>query len=171
MHLPPQLTSLPQKGKQPELILNYMQTGGSFLYRQQSRVYWLQLGDRNTKFFHRSLIHRQCRNMIHVLADESGTRFKANWLLDSTRPYYQPPFSSKRRYFKTLPLCYPPTSIPGLELIANHRWRDQDSSCYELCCVFRKKGCTIKNSKNTNYTKCLIKYFSYYFINYMFLNI
>ncbi|KAJ6925335.1 hypothetical protein NC651_009873 [Populus alba x Populus x berolinensis] len=41
-------------------------------YRQRSRVQWLHLGDRNTKFFHRSLVHRQSRNRIHALTDESG---------------------------------------------------------------------------------------------------
>ncbi|XP_061955562.1 uncharacterized protein LOC133677489 [Populus nigra] len=41
-------------------------------YRQRSRIQWLHLGDRNTKFFHRSLLHRQSRNRIHALADEAG---------------------------------------------------------------------------------------------------
>jgi hypothetical protein len=41
-------------------------------YRQHSRIQWLHLGDRNTKFFHRSLLHRQSRNRIHALADEAG---------------------------------------------------------------------------------------------------
>jgi len=41
-------------------------------YQQRSRVQWLQLGDRNTKFFHKSLLHRQVRNRIHHLMDDEG---------------------------------------------------------------------------------------------------
>ncbi|KAJ6411592.1 hypothetical protein OIU84_008219 [Salix udensis] len=41
-------------------------------YRQKSRIQWLHLGDRNTKFFHKSLIHRQSRNTIHSLNDGNG---------------------------------------------------------------------------------------------------
>ncbi|KAJ6407134.1 hypothetical protein OIU84_010609 [Salix udensis] len=42
------------------------------IYRQRSRIQWLQLGDKNTAFFHRSLIHRNSRNMIASLQRESG---------------------------------------------------------------------------------------------------
>ncbi|KAJ6951035.1 hypothetical protein NC651_004635 [Populus alba x Populus x berolinensis] len=42
------------------------------IYKQRSRIQWLQLGDRNTKFFHRSLMHKQSRNNIHALNDEAG---------------------------------------------------------------------------------------------------
>nr|TKR98083.1 hypothetical protein D5086_0000206310 [Populus alba] len=42
------------------------------IFKQRSRIQWLKLGDRNTKFFHRSLLHRQSRNGIHVLADETA---------------------------------------------------------------------------------------------------
>ncbi|KAJ6889556.1 hypothetical protein NC652_030338 [Populus alba x Populus x berolinensis] len=41
-------------------------------YKQKSRIQWLHLGDRNTAFFHKSLLHRQVRNRIHSLQDESG---------------------------------------------------------------------------------------------------
>lgn len=40
--------------------------------KQKSRIQWLQLGDRNTAFFHKSLLHRQVRNMIHSLQDAEG---------------------------------------------------------------------------------------------------
>ena len=43
------------------------------LLKQRSRINWLQLGDRNTKFFHNSLLHRQVRNRIHSLHDSTGT--------------------------------------------------------------------------------------------------
>jgi len=41
-------------------------------FKQRSRIQWLQLGDKNTAFFHKSLLHRQTRNRIHMLKDESG---------------------------------------------------------------------------------------------------
>lgn len=44
------------------------------IYKQRSRIQWLHLGDRNTKFFHRSLMHRQSRNNIHALNDEAGNQ-------------------------------------------------------------------------------------------------
>ncbi|KAJ6974535.1 hypothetical protein NC653_030590 [Populus alba x Populus x berolinensis] len=41
-------------------------------FKQRSRIQWLQLGDKNTAFFHKSLLHRQTRNIIHMLQDELG---------------------------------------------------------------------------------------------------
>ncbi|KAJ6418480.1 hypothetical protein OIU84_001774 [Salix udensis] len=41
-------------------------------YKQRSRIQWLHLGDQNTKFFHRSLIHRRARNNISSLQDDAS---------------------------------------------------------------------------------------------------
>lgn len=41
-------------------------------FKQKSKIQWLQLGDRNTTFFHKSLLHQQVRNMIHSLQDADG---------------------------------------------------------------------------------------------------
>jgi len=41
-------------------------------YTQKFKIQWLQFGDRNTKFFHKSLLHHQVRNIIHSLIDEIG---------------------------------------------------------------------------------------------------
>jgi hypothetical protein len=41
-------------------------------FKQKSRIQWLQLGDKNTTFFYKSLLHRQVRNKIHSLQDENG---------------------------------------------------------------------------------------------------
>ncbi|KAJ6751096.1 hypothetical protein OIU85_001605 [Salix viminalis] len=41
-------------------------------FKQRSRMQWLQLGDRNTAFFHRSLLHRHHRNGIHSLLRDDG---------------------------------------------------------------------------------------------------
>ncbi|KAJ6989647.1 hypothetical protein NC653_018205 [Populus alba x Populus x berolinensis] len=39
-------------------------------FKQKSRVQWLHLGNRNTSFFHKSLLHRQVRNRTHSLQDD-----------------------------------------------------------------------------------------------------
>ena len=41
-------------------------------FKQKSRVQWMHLGDRNTSFFYKSLLHRQVRNRIHSLHDDTG---------------------------------------------------------------------------------------------------
>jgi hypothetical protein len=40
------------------------------LWRQKSRVQWLKEGEKNTKFFHRTMIHRRHINRITHLEDE-----------------------------------------------------------------------------------------------------
>jgi hypothetical protein len=42
------------------------------LWRQKSRVQWLKEGERNTKFFHRSMVHRRYINRITKLEDAQG---------------------------------------------------------------------------------------------------
>ncbi|KAJ6714928.1 GLYCINE-RICH CELL WALL STRUCTURAL PROTEIN 1.8-LIKE [Salix viminalis] len=42
------------------------------LYKQRSKVQWLKLGDKNTTFFHHSVLHRRHRNAIHSLRKEDG---------------------------------------------------------------------------------------------------
>ncbi|KAF9663490.1 hypothetical protein SADUNF_Sadunf17G0055900 [Salix dunnii] len=41
-------------------------------YRQSSIIQWLTLGDKNTSFFHRTLVHRRMRNKITSLEDRKG---------------------------------------------------------------------------------------------------
>lgn len=41
-------------------------------YKQKSRVNWLTLGDRNTSFFHKTIMHRKHRNQIISLTDDEG---------------------------------------------------------------------------------------------------
>jgi hypothetical protein len=42
------------------------------LWRQKSRVQWLKEGEKNTKFFHRSMVHRRYINIITQLEDNQG---------------------------------------------------------------------------------------------------
>ncbi|KAG5537109.1 hypothetical protein RHGRI_024523 [Rhododendron griersonianum] len=45
----------------------------SMFWHQRSRIKWLQMGDRNSRFFHLSTIQRRQRNQIVRLRDGSGT--------------------------------------------------------------------------------------------------
>ncbi|KAI8560219.1 hypothetical protein RHMOL_Rhmol04G0239000 [Rhododendron molle] len=44
--------------------------------RQKSRVHWLQLGDNNTKFFHKKVASHRMRNKILSICDENGQRLE-----------------------------------------------------------------------------------------------
>jgi len=73
-HLDKHPTSEIAKATERSLASQYLQLckDEESFYKQKSRVQWLQLGDRNTTFFHKSLLHRQVRNRIHSLQDEEG---------------------------------------------------------------------------------------------------
>ena len=44
------------------------------LWKQKSRIQWLKEGERNTKFFHRTIIQRQHSNKItHLISDDGET--------------------------------------------------------------------------------------------------
>ncbi|XP_031257652.1 uncharacterized protein LOC116115659 [Pistacia vera] len=76
--------------------------------KQWSRIQWLNLGDQNTKFFHKSLIHRQVRNRIHGLIDANGTyitdsrdlgRLVVRFFQGLLTAPYQPRVEKASRYF------------------------------------------------------------------------
>ena len=48
-------------------------------WRQKSRVKWLQEGDKNTSFFHQSVMANRAKLHIHKLQDDEG-----NWITDPT---------------------------------------------------------------------------------------
>nr|TKS12516.1 hypothetical protein D5086_0000062530 [Populus alba] len=74
VHLDNHPTSATAMATERSLASTYLQLckDEESYYKQKSRVQWLQLGDRNTTFFHKSLLHRQVRNRIHNLQDEEG---------------------------------------------------------------------------------------------------
>jgi len=45
------------------------------MWRQRSRISWMQSGDRNTRFFHEKASARYKKNLIKGLMDENS-----NWL-------------------------------------------------------------------------------------------
>ena len=42
------------------------------MWRQRSRISWMQSGDRNTRFFHEKVSARYKKNLIEGLMDENG---------------------------------------------------------------------------------------------------
>ena len=75
LHLDSNPTSTEAKDRERAQATLYMQLckDEESLLKQRSRINWLQLGDRNTKFFHNSLLHRQVRNRIHSLQTSTGS--------------------------------------------------------------------------------------------------
>ncbi|XP_061959708.1 uncharacterized protein LOC133680748 [Populus nigra] len=73
-HLDEHPTSYSAQSNEREMVAQYMQLckDEESYFKQKSRVQWLQIGDRNTLFFHKSLLHHQVRNRIHSLQDENG---------------------------------------------------------------------------------------------------
>ncbi|KAJ6904458.1 hypothetical protein NC652_022464 [Populus alba x Populus x berolinensis] len=64
----------PGKGNSPRPTCFYVKRRSFF--KQRSQIQWLQLGDKNTKFFHNSLLDCQARNRIHSLQDEAGNTIR-----------------------------------------------------------------------------------------------
>ena len=44
-------------------------------WKQKARVRWLELGDKNTKFFHSVVKQRRLQSIVHGVRDEQG-----NWI-------------------------------------------------------------------------------------------
>lgn len=63
---------------QLESQLSELQDKEEVLWRQRSRITWLQLGDRNTRFFHERASGRKRNNTVHGLFDSQGI-----WQTDS----------------------------------------------------------------------------------------
>jgi exonuclease III len=60
------------------------------LWRQKSRVQWLKEGEKNTKFFHRTMIHRRHINRITHLEDEQGNLIREHaHIEEELNRYYQ----------------------------------------------------------------------------------
>jgi hypothetical protein len=74
------------------------------------------LRDRNTKFFHRSLLHQQSRNRIHALADEAGNIIHdQNDLGHLAVHYYQNLLKAPLEPDEDISRLYSPAQQSGLE--------------------------------------------------------
>ncbi|KAJ6360602.1 hypothetical protein OIU77_004591 [Salix suchowensis] len=56
--------------------------------KQKSRVQWLQLGDKNTIFFHKSVLHRQARNHVSTMQDKEGNQLTGHRIIGNMAADY-----------------------------------------------------------------------------------
>jgi len=61
-----------QKEKELKRQLEEMHKQEEIMWRQKSRVQWLNEGEKNTKLFHRSMIHKRIINCITELDYSQG---------------------------------------------------------------------------------------------------
>jgi hypothetical protein len=72
-------TKLEERKKQEEI-----------LWRQKSRVQWLKEGEKNTKLFHRSMVHHRYINIITQLEDAQGNPIREhNKIVEELTNYYK----------------------------------------------------------------------------------
>ncbi|KAJ0886252.1 putative RNA-directed DNA polymerase transcription factor bZIP family [Helianthus annuus] len=60
-----------------------------YMLKQKSRVHWLKVGDQNTKFFHKSVKNRECRNRVNVIKDLEGTEHYGDKVGDALVKYFK----------------------------------------------------------------------------------
>ena len=66
--------------KTTQIELNCWLENEDEMWRQRSRINWLQSGDRNTRFFHEKALTRFKKNLIDGLLDAGG-----RWQEDEAR--------------------------------------------------------------------------------------
>jgi hypothetical protein len=60
------------------------------MWCHKSRVQWLKEGERNTKFFHRAMVHHQYINRITHLEDAQGNPIREhNQIVEELNTYYK----------------------------------------------------------------------------------
>jgi hypothetical protein len=67
-----QTTELMKEEEELQPQLEERRTQEEILWRKKSRVQWLKEGEKNTKFFHRAMVHRRLINKITHLEDGQG---------------------------------------------------------------------------------------------------
>lgn len=52
--------------------INDLLDSEEIMWQQRSKVQWMRLGDRNTKYFHLKALERKTENAINRIMDENG---------------------------------------------------------------------------------------------------
>ena len=72
LELQPSTLDMIRSLRNPRIELNCWMDKEDDMWRQRSRISWLQSGDRNTRFFHEKASARYKQNLIEGLMDENG---------------------------------------------------------------------------------------------------
>lgn len=87
-------------------------------YKQRSKLHWLQVGDQNTKIFHRATTTRKLKNEIKEIKGPSGEIFKKIYEIKNQAERFFHEFLTHK------PEDYVGTSIENLEELLNFRCSD-----------------------------------------------
>jgi hypothetical protein len=83
-------TELMQEEEHLKMQLEERRKQEEILWKQKSRVQWLKEGEKNTKFFHKAMIHRRHINRISHLEDSQGNPIKEHSKIEAELlRYYQ----------------------------------------------------------------------------------
>uniref|UniRef100_A0A803NUC0 CCHC-type domain-containing protein n=1 Tax=Cannabis sativa TaxID=3483 RepID=A0A803NUC0_CANSA len=106
--------------KQSESVLDDLLEQEEMYWQQRSRVDWLQLGDRNTKFFHSKASARKANNKIKFLQTESGARVTSKHdMAEAIQDYFANIFHSQTVDEDALQAtlnCIPATITPEMNM-------------------------------------------------------
>jgi exonuclease III len=84
------MTTLMKEEEELKAELEERKEQEEILWRQKSRVQWLKEGEKNTKFFHRSMVHRRYINKITQLEDAQGNPIREhNRIAEELTNYYK----------------------------------------------------------------------------------
>ena len=72
LELQPSTLDMIRSLRNPRIELNCWMDKEDDMWRQRSRISWLQFGDMNTRFFHEKASARYKKNLIEGLMDENG---------------------------------------------------------------------------------------------------
>lgn len=103
------LTSLNSDMVREEIIVHEacsrLATAEEKFYHQKSWVRWLDLGDKNTSFFHKMVIQRNSQNHIHFLKDSNARKITSpRGLKENIEAYFNLIFGQKDLPFSPISL-------------------------------------------------------------------
>jgi hypothetical protein len=84
------------------------------LWRHKSHVQWLKEGEKNSKFFHRSMIHRRFINHITKLEDDQGNTLLTHQEITNELTYFYKDLLSEPSVDRTPAIEWVTQNIPAL---------------------------------------------------------